>query len=231
MTAMAAAPHSAFAQCRAVLFDLDGTLLDSAPDLAAAADAVRVARGHAPLPLEAYRHACGAGARGLLGVGLGLTPDHPDYPAAAEAFFDTYQGRMTERTHPFDGVDALVANLHTRGLRWGIVTNKASRFSDLLVDYFGVFTSRGVLVSGDTTPQRKPHPQPLLHAASVLGVEPAHCIYVGDDERDIQAGHAAGMGTVAAHYGYLGANADPRRWGAHAHIHSPIDLLQLLPGA
>jgi N-acetyl-D-muramate 6-phosphate phosphatase len=223
--------HPAFARCRAVLFDLDGTLLDSAPDLAAAADAVRVARGHASLPLSAYRHACGAGARGLLGVGLALTPEHPDYAAAAEEFFDRYERGMTEFTQPFGGVATLLAQLHAMGLRWGIVTNKAQRFAEPLVAHFAAFDQRGALVSGDTTPHRKPHPQPLLHAAQALRVNPADCLYVGDDERDIKAGHAAGMGTVAAHYGYLGAGADPHRWGAHAHIHTPIDLLQTLAAA
>lgn len=216
---------------QAVLFDLDGTLIDSAPDLGAAADAMRTARGMPSLPLEMYRPMAGAGARGMLGVAFGLTPEAPEFATLREEFFCNYEARMTRSTIVFDGVAQLVNNLQQRGLRWGIVTNKSQRFTNPLVAAIADFSSAAVVVSGDTTPHSKPHPEPLLFAARSLGVLPAQCLYVGDDERDIQAGKAAGMATVAATYGYLGSQTDTSRWAADAEINSPTQLLQLFASA
>lgn len=216
---------------QAVLFDLDGTLIDSAPDLGAAADAMRTARGMPSLPLEMYRPMAGAGARGMLGVAFGLTPEAPEFATLREEFFCNYEARMTRSTIVFDGVAQLVANLLQRGLRWGIVTNKSQRFTNPLVASIADFSSAAVVVSGDTTPHSKPHPEPLLFAARSLGVLPAQCLYVGDDERDIQAGKSAGMATVAATYGYLGSQTDTSRWAADAEINSPTQLLQLFASA
>ena len=220
-----------FHNIRAVLFDLDGTLIDSAPDLGAAADKMRTDRGLASLPLERYRPMAGAGARGMLGEAFGMTPDHPDFPVMREEFFVNYESRMTELTSIFDGVPQLVAQLLKRNLAWGVVTNKSARFSEPLTRAMPLFASAGAVVSGDTTPHAKPHPAPLLEAAARLKIAPELCIYVGDDERDIVAGLAAGMRTVAATYGYLGSKSDPLQWGAHAAIKSPTELLQLLEGA
>jgi len=214
-------------ELKAVLFDLDGTLVDSAGDLGAAADQLRTDRGLPALGLAAYRAMAGAGARGMLGVAYGMAPDHPDFPALREEFFQNYERRLTELTRPFDGVAALVEELRTRGLRWGVVTNKPSRFSRPLTAGMALFASSGVLVSGDSTAYTKPHPEPLLEAARVLGVDPASCMYVGDDARDIVAGRAAGMLTVAACYGYLGP-VDTAEWGADAAIDAPLDLLSVL---
>lgn len=216
---------------QAVLFDLDGTLIDSAPDLGAAADAMRTARGMPSLPLEMYRPMAGAGARGMLGVAFGLTPEAPEFATLREEFFCNYEARMTRSTIVFDGVAQLVNNLQQRGLRWGIVTNKSQRFTNPLVAAIADFSSAAVVVSGDTTPHSKPHPEPLLFAARSLGVLPAQCLYVGDDERDIQAGKSAGMATVAATYGYLGSQTDTSRWAADAEINSPTQLLQLFASA
>lgn len=216
---------------QAVLFDLDGTLIDSAPDLGAAADAMRTARGMSSLPLEQYRPMAGAGARGMLGVAFGVTPDAPEFVALREEFFCNYEERMTRSTIVFDGVSHLVAGLRQRGLRWGIVTNKSQRFTNPLVAAIADFSSAAVVVSGDTTPHSKPHPEPLLFAARSLGVLPGQCLYVGDDERDILAGKAAGMPTVAATYGYLGSQADTSQWAADAEINSPAQLLQLFTSA
>nr|WP_145546131.1 HAD-IA family hydrolase [Variovorax boronicumulans] len=214
-------------ELKAVLFDLDGTLVDSAGDLGAAADQLRTDRGLPPLGLAAYRAMAGAGARGMLGVAFGMAPDHPDFPLLREEFFQNYERRLTQLTRPFDGVVPLVEKLHARGLRWGVVTNKPSRFSVPLTAGMALFARSGVLVSGDTTPYTKPHPAPLLEAARVLEVDPAACIYVGDDARDIVAGRAAGMATVAACYGYLGP-VDTAEWGADAAIDAPLGLLSVL---
>ncbi len=220
-----------FADVQAVLFDLDGTLIDSAPDLGAAADKMRLDRGLSSLPLANYRPMAGAGARGMIGVAFGLKPEHADYAALRDEFFANYEQCMTQSTYAFEGVPELIADLMALDLPWGVVTNKAARFTDPLTRVMSLFGSARVVVSGDTTLYAKPHPAPLLEAARRLAIEPARCLYVGDDERDIVAGLAAGMGTVAVTYGYLGQQADPSRWGAHAVINSPGALLQLLAKA
>ncbi len=217
-----------FTGIEAVLFDLDGTLIDSAPDLGAAADRMRTDRGLPPLPLERYRPMAGAGARGMIGVAFGLTPEDPGYNALREEFMANYERSMTERTYAFAGIPELIAQLLQRDLAWGVVTNKIERFTLPLTAAIPLFASAGTIVAGDTTPHPKPHPAPLLEAARRLDLDPARCLYVGDDERDIVAGLAAGMGTVAATYGYLGQKSDVSAWGAHAAINSPAELLQLL---
>ena len=222
---------SPFAHIHAVLFDLDGTLIDSAPDLGAAADKMRTERGLPSLPLSAYRPMAGAGARGMLGVAFGMTPEHPEFASYREEFFVNYESAMTERTVIFDGVPDMIASLVRRGLPWGVVTNKSSRFTLPLTATLPLFASAGAIVSGDTTAHAKPHPEPLFEAARRLGVAPERCVYVGDDERDIVAGLAAGMRTVAATYGYLGQQADVQRWGAHLHIDAPLALLKYLQSA
>lgn len=215
----------------AVLFDLDGTLIDSAPDLGAAADQMRVARGLPSLPLAVYRPMAGAGARGMLDVAFGMDANDPAFEAMREEFFTNYQRCMTERTAVFEGVPQLIAQIGLRQMLWGVVTNKSARFTEPLTQAMPLFATAKAVVSGDTTPHTKPHPAPLLEAARRLGVAPAQCLYVGDDERDVVAGLAAGMQTVAATYGYLGDKADVRAWGAHAEINSPLGLLQLLVNA
>ena len=173
----------------------------------------------------------GAGARGMLGIAFGMAPDHPEYADMREEFFTNYEACMTQRTYAFDGVAELIAQLVGRGLPWGVVTNKQARFSEPLTRQMSLFASAATVVSGDTTPHAKPHPAPLFEAARRLRVAPERCIYVGDDERDIIAGHAAGMGTVAATYGYLGQHANTAGWGAHATIDLPVQLLKWLPMA
>jgi len=217
-----------FAGVRAVLFDLDGTLIDSAPDLGAAVDGMRVRRGLPGLALDCYRSHAGSGARGMLQVAFGVSPDHGDYPALKEEFFEAYDGCLTQRTQAFAGVDELLGALVARGLPWGVVTNKSQRFAIPITRSMEVFSSAAVMICGDTTPHTKPHPEPLFEAARRLGVAPQHCIYIGDDERDILAGKAAGMATVAARYGYLGHGADVSTWRADAEISSPTELLKLL---
>ncbi len=216
---------------RAVLFDLDGTLIDSAPDLGAAADKMRTDRGLPSYPLERYRFMAGAGARGMLGVAFGITPDAPEFPALREEFFVAYERRMLLNTQVFDGVASLIDAIRARGLAWGVVTNKSARFTDPLTRAIALFGSAGAIVSGDTTPYSKPHPEPLHEAARRLEVPSDACIYVGDDERDIIAGRAAGMTTIAATYGYMGAQADVTLWNADAAIAAPMELLKFLDPA
>jgi phosphoglycolate phosphatase len=217
-----------FSDVLAVLFDLDGTLVDSAPDLGAAVDTMRQVRGLPSLSLAQYRPMAGAGARGMLGIAFGIAPEHSDFNALREEFFSNYEQCLTQRTEVFDGVPELVAALAAKGLRWGVVTNKAARFTVPLTNAMPLFATASTIISGDTTPHSKPHPLPLLEAAKRMGVPPQRCIYVGDDERDIVAGLAAGMGTVAVTYGYLGQQTDTRQWGAHATINSAGELLQLI---
>ncbi|HYW57460.1 MAG TPA: HAD-IA family hydrolase [Polaromonas sp.] len=211
----------------AVLFDLDGTLIDSAPDLGAAADKMRTDRGLPGLPLTDYRPMAGAGARGMLGVAFGMTPENADFGALKEEFFLNYEACMTQRTYAFDGVAELIEKIDHAGLKWGVVTNKSARFTLPLTRQMPLFSTAQTIISGDTTPHAKPHPAPLLEAARQLGVAPGRCVYVGDDERDIVAGRAAGMPTVAAAYGYLGTT-DTSSWNADATIVSPAALLYLL---
>lgn len=217
-----------FDDVKAVLFDLDGTLIDSAPDLGAAADKMRLDRGLPSLPYGKYRPMAGAGARGMLGVAFGITPEHPDFPGMREEFFRNYEACMTQRTYVFDGVQQLIASLLERNVAWGVVTNKSMRFTAPLTRGMPLFATARAVVGGDSTPHPKPHPAPLLEAARQVGVKPIECIYVGDDVRDVQAGKAAGMPTVAALYGYLGSQQDVKAWGADTLIDTPLALLPLL---
>lgn len=217
-----------FQGVRAVLFDLDGTLLDSAPDLGAAAEALRAARGLPPLPIHSYRAHAGSGARGMLKVAFGIAPEHPEYEALREEFLGSYERRMLVSTRPFEGVETVLNALEASRLGWGVVTNKAQRFTLPIAQATPVLARARTIVCGDTTPHAKPHPAPLVEAARRLGLLAGECIYVGDDLRDIQAGRAAGMRTVAARYGYLGPGASVDQWAADAVIDSPIDVLKLL---
>ncbi|MCV0438081.1 MAG: HAD-IA family hydrolase [Hydrogenophaga sp.] len=220
--------RTCFRGVRAVLFDLDGTLIDSAPDLGSAVDTMRVRRGLDPLPLEHYRPFTGSGARGMLRAAFDISPEHGEYEALKNEFFDVYAGCLTQRTQAFDGVTHLLASLVGQHMPWGVVTNKAERFTLPITRSMKLFATASVVICGDTTAYAKPHPEPLLEAASRLGLAPGDCIYVGDDQRDILAGRAAGMRTVAAHYGYLGPGADASTWGADAEVSSPLQVLNLL---
>ncbi|MEN3363010.1 MAG: N-acetyl-D-muramate 6-phosphate phosphatase [Burkholderiales bacterium] len=211
---------------RAILFDLDGTLADTAPDLAGAMNRLRIERGLPPTPYEQLRPVASAGARGLIGAAFGLKAGDEGYEELRVAFLDNYAGALAVESRLFDGVPALLGTLLDHGLIWGIVTNKAARFTDPLVPQIGLGEARCV-VSGDTTPHSKPHPEPLLEAARRLGLAPQECWYVGDDLRDIQAGHAAGMTTIAAAWGYCG-NVEPITWGADAIAETPLQVFDLI---
>jgi phosphoglycolate phosphatase len=208
-----------------VLFDLDGTLADTAPDLAAAANRQRAQRGLEPLPLESLRPLASHGARGLIGRALGLAPGDADYEAARLEFLAYYEESICVQTRLFAGMDETLDRLEAEGRRWGVVTNKASRFTEPLMRLLGLHQRAACVVSGDTTPHAKPHPAPLLHALQVCGVAADRGVYVGDDRRDIEAGRAAGMRTVIASYGYLGEVPQTEDWGADHSIATPADLL------
>ncbi|MDE2396271.1 MAG: phosphoglycolate phosphatase [Burkholderiales bacterium] len=212
----------------AVLFDLDGTLVDSAPDLAGAANEMRSAQGLEPLPYERLRPMVGSGARGMLGAALGVAPGDAGFEALRDEFLDRYERRLTRETALFANVEALLRRIEAEPLRWGIVTNKALRFAEPLVAALALARRASVLIGGDSTPHTKPHPEPLLEAARRLGVDPARCVYVGDDPRDMRAGRAAGMATVAAAWGYLGAEEPIEHWGADLVIEEPAALLHWL---
>jgi 2-phosphoglycolate phosphatase len=213
---------------RAVLFDLDGTLIDSAPDLAGAGNDMRIARGLDPHPLDHFRPMVGSGARGMIGRAFDIGPDHETFLALRDEFLQRYESRMTQDSHVFPRVVPMLAALNAGKVAWGIVTNKATRFSDPIVRALGLLPPAATLVCGDTTPHSKPHPEPLLEAARRMGVAPIDCIYVGDDLRDVQAGRAAGMQTAAVRWGYLGAGEPVEAWGADYLLEEPTDLLKLL---
>ncbi|TXG01462.1 HAD-IA family hydrolase [Massilia arenae] len=211
---------------RAILFDLDGTLADTAPDLAAAVNWLRTERGLDPTPYEVLRPTASAGARGMIGAAFGLAPGDEGYEELRLAWFERYQSAMSTYTTLFDGIPELLDGITDAGMAWGIVTNKPSRFTDPLVPQIAL-AHAGCIVSGDTTGFAKPHPAPLLEGARRLGIAPEQCWYVGDDLRDIEAGHAAGMVTVACVWGYCGA-IEPSTWGADYLLETPAQLLALL---
>jgi N-acetyl-D-muramate 6-phosphate phosphatase len=213
---------------QAVLFDLDGTLIDSAPDLAGAGNDMRAARGLDLLPLEHFRPLVGSGARGMLAMALDVGPQDDGYDALRDEFLQRYEARMTRETRVFPAMQPVFDGLRERQLPWGIVTNKATRFSEPLVRALGLHHEAATLVCGDTTPHAKPHPAPLLEAARRIGVAPANCAYIGDDLRDVQAGRAAGMLTVVAAWGYLGKGEGVNNWGADHIVATPNELLNLL---
>jgi len=197
-----------------VLFDLDGTLLDTAPDLAAALNRLRRDEGLEPTPFERLRPYTSQGVRGLLRAGFGMTPDHPDYRRLFDRFLEHYAADLCVETQLFEGMDTLLDHLDAAGLPWGIVTNKKSRFTLPLLDALALRQRAATIVSGDTTAATKPSPLPVLHACREAGCDPRRTLFVGDDPRDIEAGRAAGTLTAAVTFGYLGDSEPVEAWGA-----------------
>ena len=213
------------AQTRAVLFDLDGTFADTAPDMARALNHVRAMQGHPALPLAQIRPHVSNGARGMIGVGFGIPPEDERFARLRDAFLDFYEQNVCVETTVFPGMMEVVGELESRQIAWGIVTNKATRFTLPLLRQLNLDQRTGCIVCGDTAARAKPHPDPLLHAMELVGIPPEYGVYVGDDERDVQAAHAAGMRALVAQYGYLGVGSAPGQWGASAIVATPDDIL------
>jgi len=213
---------------RAVLFDLDGTLADTAPDLANAVNKMRQDRGLPLTPYELLRPMASAGARGLIGVAFGIQPGDADFETMRTEFLANYEAQIAEQTVLFEDVVALLAKIESNNQHWGIVTNKPLRYTDALLPLIGL-AHAACSISGDTTPHAKPHPEPLFEAARRLQLPPEQCWYVGDDLRDIQAGKAAGMPTIAAGWGYCGIS-EPTNWDADFIAGSPREIIELLSG-
>ena len=213
---------------QAVLFDLDGTLADTAPDLGGALNRLLAERARPPVNMEAARRLASSGARGLIKAGFGMTPEHSEYAALQVRFLDLYEQAVCVESRLFPEMEMLLARIEALRLPWGIVTNKAARFTVPLVKALDLEQRAACVVCGDTTSRPKPAPDSLLHAARQIGVPPAQCLYVGDDLRDIQAARAAAMPVLAATYGYLGDGEQPEQWGADGLIKSPLEVLNFL---
>ena len=213
---------------QAVLFDLDGTLADTAGDLVGAVNHLRVQRGLPPMPLEILRPYASAGARGLIGAALDIPPGHAEFEDLRAAFLNAYDGCLADTTVLFDGMAELLTTLEAQNIAWGVVTNKPHRFTVPVMQGLALVERSATLISGDTTAHAKPHPQPLLTACEQIGVAPSRVLYVGDDLRDIQAAQAAGMPSAAAAWGYIGHSGEIGTWGASVIVAQPLDLLQHL---
>jgi len=208
-----------------VLFDLDGTLVDTAPDMGFALNALLREYGREPLGAEAIRPWVSHGSRGLVFLGFGEEPEGPRFEEYKKRFLTLYEQRVCADSRLFEGMDAVLAWLEDRGMPWGIVTNKPHYLTEALLEALKLSARVACVVSGDTIAERKPHPAPLLHACQQLRREPATCIYVGDAQRDIQAGTRAGMTTLVALFGYLNVTDDPASWGATGMIEAPGDII------
>lgn len=215
-------------RCQALLFDLDGTLADTAPDLAGALNALLCELDRAPLPFTTIRPHVSHGGRALIKLGLGLEDGDPDFKPLHRRFLDLYRGAIARETRLFDGMEALLAQAEAHGVPWGVVTNKPAWLTDPLMDELGLTARAGCIVSGDTTPHSKPHPEPLLHASRLVGIEPGDCLFVGDAERDIESARRAGMYSLVARFGYLGPDDRPECWGADGLVDTPGEIVAWL---
>lgn len=213
---------------KTVLFDLDGTLADTAPDLAHALNRTLEAFGRTPLPYDRIRPVVSHGGVALIRLGFDLGPGEPGYDERRAHLLEVYRANLTRETRPFPGIAELLERLEADGRSWGVVTNKPAWLTEPLLDQLGLLTRAAAVVSGDTITPNKPHPAPLLHACRTAGSQPGQCLYVGDAERDIQAGRAAGMHTLVARFGYLADTDDPAAWGADGLIEDPKEILEFV---
>ena len=213
---------------QAILFDLDGTLVDTAPDLGLALNLLRARHGLPPLPAAEIRPHASHGARGLLKIGFGLGSDHPEFEAYRSGFLNLYAENICHDSRLFEGIPELLDVLEARRIPWGVVTNKPARFTEPLLSLLNLADRAATIVSGDTCPQPKPHPDPMHYAADELGLAAAACLYVGDAERDVEAARAAGMESLVALWGYLAGHDRPQDWHALACIARPEEVLNFL---
>ncbi|MGA0882294.1 MAG: HAD family hydrolase [Burkholderiaceae bacterium] len=213
---------------RAVLFDLDGTLLDTAADLGGAANAMRIARGLAPLPIAELRPCASRGARGLIQKAFGIEWNTPEFEPLKEEFLQRYESALAVQTQFMEGLEPIVNDLEQLGMPWGVVTNKFERFTQPLVKALGLDVRMAICVSGDTTAYPKPHPEPLRFACERLGVRPESVVYIGDDYRDILSGYHAGCHTIAAAFGFCSSERPVHDWGADALARNSAELHALL---
>ena len=216
------------APLEAVLFDLDGTLVDTAPDMTAALNRLREEKGLRALPFDLLRPYVSRGSNGLLNVGFGEDTGDGMRATLVDRFLALYETDLSQHSKPFAGMEAVLQWLEARGVPWGIVTNKPGWLARPLLAELALLDRAGCLVSGDCLPERKPHPRPLLHAADLIGAAPGACWYVGDDLRDVEAGRAAGMSTLVALWGYIPPDHDPNAWDADAWVQTPDELLAWL---
>jgi phosphoglycolate phosphatase len=215
---------------RTILFDLDGTLLDTAPDLADALNTVLVENQHSPLPLDDIRPVVSHGGMALVELGFSLERTDPAFEPLRQRLLEVYRENVSRRTQPFPGITELLDSIEQRGLNWGIVTNKPGWLTDPLLKDLDLFNRAACVVSGDTLDERKPHPAPMLHASKLANSRPEQCVYIGDAQRDIEAGNNAGMQTLVALFGYLQEEDEPDTWNASSMIEQPQDLLAWLDG-
>ncbi len=213
---------------KAVLFDLDGTFADTAPDLAAALNQVLQEEGRQPLPYEVIRPVVSHGGIALIRLGFNLTPQHIDFERLKQRLLAIYLNNISALTTLFDGMDTLLEILENNNISWGIVTNKPGWLTDPLMEQLGYSNRAATIVSGDTTTERKPHPEPLFYACRQMNCHPSECVYVGDAERDIIAGNKAGMTTLTALFGYIEPGDTPENWGADAMIKHPEEIESFL---
>lgn len=207
-----------------VLFDLDGTLADTAPDLAYALNRVREEQGLEPMSFEAIRPHVSHGGIALTRLGFGLEPEHPDFPSLRERLLAIYRDNLTRETRLFPGMDELLNHIEQQGMNWGVVTNKPGWLTEPLIEQLGLTARAVCIVSGDTCDNRKPHPEPILHGCRLAGSEAQQCLYIGDAQRDIEAGRRAGLQTIAALFGYIGEHDDPHAWQADALLNTPNEI-------
>ena len=213
---------------RTVLFDLDGTLADTAPDLAYALNSLLQEQQRVPLPYEVIRPVVSHGATALVKLGFGLGPDDAAFSALRERLLSLYQQHLARETRLFAGIPELLNAIERLGMNWGVVTNKPGFLTQPLLAALGLSERAACIVSGDTTTNKKPHPEPLLHACQLAGSQAMQCLYVGDAERDIRAGKDAGMTTLVALFGYIGAQDQPESWGADGLVADPAAILAWL---
>jgi phosphoglycolate phosphatase len=208
-----------------VLFDLDGTLADTAPDLAYALNKLREEKGLEHLPYDDIRVTASHGGQALVKLGFDLETDDPEFEPLRQRFLDLYRQNLSRETRLFPGMEILLAMLQKQGFKWGVVTNKPAHLTDPILKSLGLFERAAAVISGDTTTNRKPHPEPMLLACQQTGAPPPQCLYVGDAERDIHAGQRAGMKTLIALFGYIGDNENPESWGADGMVRTPMEIL------